>query len=348
MKLFVESQRARKKLGMLVAALLVLGGPGCASLTLLNFKTEKIPTADLEHPAIDVLAVWQAAEGPGPKGIPTRGFAGQIFFFSQDRATPVAVDGTARIYVFDDQGTPQEQARPLHQFDFDRESWKGHLQMPKIGPTYGVFIPYTRNDYHQAVCSLRVRFTPVKGRPLYSASSTIVLPGPPAMKSDAQATQPSPLNSLSAKLQAQPKLPWGNPTIDTTPRPFNTGAQVATPVPGQFSQSPQTNRGALADAQLVNASGAESPVHRWGTPTSPLVQTAGTMPLSGAGAMNSVENADGYSQAPAQGALPPSGRFKLEAAAPVQTGVDQSSRGELPGGDDDERPTSHANHPLAD
>jgi hypothetical protein len=109
-----QSQRGIRKLPACLAALLMLSGPGCASLTLLNFKTEKIPTADAEHPAIEMLAVWQAAEGPGPKGIPTRGFAGQIFFFTQDRATPVAVDGTARIYVFDDHGTVQEQARPLH------------------------------------------------------------------------------------------------------------------------------------------------------------------------------------------------------------------------------------------
>ena len=74
------------KLPAILAAILMLSGPGCASLQLLNFKTEKVPTADAQHPAIEILAVWQAAEGPGLGGFPTRGFAGQIFFFTQDRA----------------------------------------------------------------------------------------------------------------------------------------------------------------------------------------------------------------------------------------------------------------------
>jgi hypothetical protein len=322
----------------------MLSGPGCASLTLLNFKTEKIPTADAEHPAIEMLAVWQAAEGPGPKGIPTRGFAGQIFFFTQDRATPVAVDGTARIYVFDDHGTVQEQARPLHQFDFDRESWKGHLQMPKIGPTYGVFIPYTRNDYHQAVCSLRVRFTPPKGRPLYSASSTIVLPGP-APTPETQTAQVSPLSSLAKKLQAQaqPARPWPNSTVDTAPRPINMDPQMPTaqlPPQGPTTQLPV----AFQQPQ--------------GGRLNPILQTAGTMTpaMGGAPAAATVENAVGFTETRPQEALQPSGRIKLQSATPVATPGDWSSGSDGTGGADNERPAdgatgppiAHPNHPLAD
>ena len=154
---------------------------GVRSLQLLSItRTDKIPTADSEHPAIEVLAVWQAAEGPGLGGIPTRGFARADLLLYSRTCQPVAVDGKAQhIYVFDNHGSAEEQARPLRQFDFDRQSWTAHLQTSKLGPTYRVFIPYPREDYHQAVCSLRIRFTPPKGRPLFSASSTIVLPGPP-------------------------------------------------------------------------------------------------------------------------------------------------------------------------
>jgi hypothetical protein len=150
MKLWnTEIRRGGSNLPALLAAVLMVSGPGCASMQLLNLKTDKIAMADAEHPAIEVLAVWQAAEGPGIGGIPTRGFAGQIFFFTQDRAAPVAVDGKARIYVFDDHGSAEQQARPLRQFDFDRQSWTAHLQSSKLGPTYGVFIPFFRffNDH---------------------------------------------------------------------------------------------------------------------------------------------------------------------------------------------------------
>jgi hypothetical protein len=348
-----ESRRGSRKLRALVAALLLLSGPGCTSLALLNFKTEKIPTADAEHPAIEVLAVWQAAEGPGPKGIPTRGFAGQIFFFSQDRATPVAVDGTARIYVFDDHGTVQDQARPLHQFDFDRESWRGHLQMPKIGPTYGVFIPYTRSDYHQAVCSLRVRFTPLKGRPLYSASSTIVLPGP-APKAGPETAQLSPLSELAKKLQAQapPARPWANPTVNTSPQPFNMGPQIAAAqVPSQVPvpvtpqmQVPGVVAAADQAPQRARVNG--------------IVQTAGTLTqaMGGAPGESTIENAVGSSETRPLDSVQPSGRIKLQSATAVPSAGDWSSRSDGLGSADDERPANgvagppiaHANHPLAD
>jgi hypothetical protein len=224
---------------------------------LLTVKPDKVPTADAEHPAIEVLAVWQAAEGPGLGGIPTRGFAGQIFFFTQDRAAPVAVDGKARIYVFDDHGSAEQQARPLRQFDFDRQSWTAHLQNSKLGPTYGVFIPYPREDYHQAVCSLRIRFTPPKGRPLFSASSTIMLPGPP-LQPLTEVTQRSPLDALAKKLQAQPlgQPAWKTARLETDSRPLAMNPQMAA------AQGAMTSQVAMSDQSGAVSTPAPTPLAR--------------------------------------------------------------------------------------
>ncbi len=41
-----ESGRGSRRLPALLAAVLMVSGPGCASLQLLNLKTEKIPAAD--------------------------------------------------------------------------------------------------------------------------------------------------------------------------------------------------------------------------------------------------------------------------------------------------------------
>jgi hypothetical protein len=365
--LSTENQRGNRKLPAFVAALLMLCGTGCANLTLLNIKTEKIPTADAEHPAIEVLAVWQAAEGPGPKGIPTRGFAGQIFFFTQDRATPVAVDGTARVYIFDDHGTLQDQARPLHQFDFDRESWKGHLQMPKIGPTYGVFIPYPRADFHQAVCSLRVRFTPTKGRPLYSASSTIVLPGPVA-KAGTDAAQVTALSMLAKNLQTQSQSarPWQAPSVATQPPNMDSQAAAAqqtaqaSPTPYSSGTSSQMENAQFQYSQPANGPGTYSTAQApQGARVNPIMQTAGTMPPAvGAptGWPNSPGNVGDVPEMRAADAVQPSGRIKLQAATPIPTNGDWPSGNEGAGSADDERsavgstgpPISHVNHPLAD
>jgi hypothetical protein len=347
-----------RKLPTILAALLLLSGPGCTSLALVNWKTEKIPSTDTQHPAIEILAIWQASEGPGPKGIPVRGFAGQIFFFTQDRATPVAVDGTARIYLFDDHGPVEEQARPLHQYDFDRASWAGHLQNSKLGPTYGVFIPYPRNDYHQAVCSLRIRFTAPKTRPLYSQSSTIALPGPPMNPETAQI---SPLSGLEKKLRDQPQLArnWQGPSTSTDLGSLNRAPQVAVAQPQvAASQLPVQVPAPAAASSGSYAIGSYSTVQTaQASRLNPIIQTAGTtaaaMPGALADSMPPPANSVGYSDLSPQGAAPSSGRIKLQ---PAVTQAYWTSDSEGSGNAEDQRPSdaqagqspSHPNHPLAD
>jgi len=342
------SHRGDHKLPAILAAILMLAGPGCASVQLLNFKGEKVPTADAQHPPIEILAIWQAAEGPGLGGVPTRGFAGQIFFFTQDRAQPVAVDGVARIYVFDNHGTAEQQTRPLRQFDFDRQSWTAHLQNGKLGPTYGVFIPYPGNDFHQAVCSLRIRFTAYKGQPLFSASSTITLPGPPA-KPEVETAQASPLDKLAKKLQTQPQAarPWNIPTLDTEPKPFNSDPQMA-------AMQPQAGAASLAQYSPGAYSAGQPPQ---AARVSPVIQTSGTTDVPTAGGPTDTtafaENPVGYSAGRSpEAAQRPSGRFKLQAAV---SNANYSSESGGSGNFDDQRPAdvpaaplSHPNHPLAD
>ncbi|HET6328692.1 MAG TPA: hypothetical protein VFG04_28670 [Planctomycetaceae bacterium] len=379
---FRTRQRGSHKVPALLAALLMLSAPGCASLTLLNLKSEKVPTADAEHPAIEILAIWQAAEGPGPQGIPVRGFAGQIYFFSQDRAQPVAVDGTARIYVFDDHGTVEEQVRPLRQFDFDRASWTAHLQTSKLGPTYGVFIPYPRNDYHQAVCSLRVRFTAPKCRPLYSLSSTIALPGPPLNPETATPTvQTSALDSLAKKLQSQrspaarqwpsASVAGGAGSLNANPQLPPGQAQVGQPQVGQAQVgAPQypgvipVQQAALNDWYSRNRA---STVPGAAAQTNPILQTSDTIeapsnapPGAFPDAMAASANAVGYSGSTSQGVVQPSGRFSLQAATPAVTHAYWSSDAPATDSANDAvnnqqaaafqaaQPVAHPNHPLAD
>ncbi len=377
---FKTRRRGSHKVPALLAALLMLSGPGCASVTLLNLKSEKVPTADAEHPAIEILAIWQAAEGPGPSGIPVRGFAGQIYFFSQDRAQPVAVDGTARIYVFDDHGTVEQQVRPLRQFDFDRASWTAHLQSSKLGPTYGVFIPYPRNDYHQAVCSLRVRFTAPKCRPLYSPSSTITLPGPSLNPETPTPTvQTSPLDGLAKKLQSQrvpAGRPWQNPSIAG-----DTGSPNANPQlpPGQ----PQIGQSLVGQPQVGAAQYPgvipvqQAAVNDYYSRTrasnnsqseeaqaNAILQTSVTAdapPGAFPDGTASPVNAFGYPRANPQGAsstgvVQPSGRFSLQAATPAVTHAywsssdpaTDSANDQQPAAYQTSQPLAHRNHPLAD
>jgi hypothetical protein len=201
---------ARRINGALIAAglILVLMAPGCASLALLDFNSPKYVKADAKHPAVEMMAVWQTAEGPGPKGVPTRGFAGQIFFFTQDKPAPVAVDGKVRIYLFDDRGTQKEQARPIHQYDYDSAAWNANLKVCNLGPAYNIFIPYPRADGLQAKCALRIKFQPAVGPKIYSPMSKVVLPGPTGTSEKTEATASLQPSGRAPKLPDGAEQPW--------------------------------------------------------------------------------------------------------------------------------------------
>ncbi|QDT37952.1 hypothetical protein [Stratiformator vulcanicus] len=188
-------ERFNKQPLLIVAALCVMSLCSCAELSFLRLSKQKVPhEATAADPAVECLCVWQPAEGKGVNGLPTRGFAGQILFFTRSNNTPVSVNGQSRIYVFDDGGTPDEQVKPLHQFDFEPGVWDAHLHYGMLGPTYNVFVPYTREGDRTAKCQLQVRFTPSDGsQPLFSEKATITLPSKHLTKDDWEgATTPKP------------------------------------------------------------------------------------------------------------------------------------------------------------
>lgn len=190
----------------LIACSLLFIFSGCAGSNLLNWKREKVPTADEKNPAVDILCLWQPAEGSGIDGLPTRGVAGQILFFTGRDASPVVVNGDVRIYMFDDQGTPEEQAKPIRQFDFVGKAWNKHARSTTFGPAYQVFLPYVRDGLHEAHCSLRVRLEPKDGRPLYSKMIDVTLPG---SQDDAQSQEASDSKTAVDRFVEQTRSPAG-------------------------------------------------------------------------------------------------------------------------------------------
>lgn len=152
---------------------------GCTTTSLFSKFTHKhkFVKATTDNPAVRCLCLWEAAEGTGVDNKPSRGVSGQIFFFTRGNVSSVEVDGDVRIYLFDDQGAPEDQSQPLHQFDFMQGTWKAHLTSTQFGPAYQLFVPYSRKGYHQADLALRVRLTPPNGSPLYSDLSRVSLLG---------------------------------------------------------------------------------------------------------------------------------------------------------------------------
>lgn len=166
----------------LLAGLLVCCG--CSSLVSswnsFNPLAEEITIASEQMPVVEIACMWQPAEGRSPKGTPSKGFSGQIYFFSKSSPEPVLVQGDVRIYLFADVGSYEQRTQPLHQYDFHAEAWKAHATRTSLGPGYGVFVPYPKPAHYQVRCHLRVRYQPpYGGPPVWSEGLEVVLDGPP-------------------------------------------------------------------------------------------------------------------------------------------------------------------------
>lgn len=169
---------------------------GCSSGNVIDRVKSPIaevfkPKEEPPKPSIpirEIICIWQYAEGRDSKGSPSRGLAGRIMFFAQGSRTPVKIDDESNVfvYLFDDQGTPAEQAKPFHRIRFIENVWNKHLTDGPLGPTYQVFIPYERDIVHQVKCTVNVRLLTDDRPPVSSEMNTITLFGP--VKDDAAAS----------------------------------------------------------------------------------------------------------------------------------------------------------------
>ena len=73
---------------------------------------KKMLKATATDPVVEMLCFWEPGDGEDPDGVPCKGFTGQILFLNH-ASKPVVVDGDVRIYLFDDQGTPEEQSQTI-------------------------------------------------------------------------------------------------------------------------------------------------------------------------------------------------------------------------------------------
>jgi hypothetical protein len=168
-----------KTLPILIALVVAGSAAGCASLSLpFGGEKREIVHATQANPVMEIMTLWEAGEGRGLDNLPTRGFAGQVLFFTYKHPTPARVDGHVTVYVFDDQGENEEQSRPLFQHTFSSEEWKSLSLQTNLGTAYQLFVPYTRKGTHTAHCSLRIKFEPADGGPaVYSKMTNVVLEG---------------------------------------------------------------------------------------------------------------------------------------------------------------------------
>src|SRR5262245_833502 len=99
---------------MASCAIVVCLGGGCASTGFLKVNKEDFPTAGPKQPVIRIIDQWAPADGVGVDDRVCRGFGGQINFVVEGSDVFAKVDGSVSIYLFDDQGTVEEQRKAIH------------------------------------------------------------------------------------------------------------------------------------------------------------------------------------------------------------------------------------------
>lgn len=218
------------RIGLAGLAWVCLLSTGCATL---QFPWEhKVARATPRNPVVQVLCLWEAAEGRDPEGHSCRGFAGQIIFLGNKGGTPVAVEGSVRIKEYDELSGPAESSEPFHQFDFDAAAWDRHLHVGTLGATYNVFIPYMRKGNHDVHCELQVEFTPKSGHPVSYAAMPLLLKSKKSEKEISAAAAANSLIPMTSKSEANRvartttiPLDGGKPT-DLTSREQAMAAQM--------------------------------------------------------------------------------------------------------------------------
>lgn len=170
----------RKNTIVLLTAFLLACGSGCTSIPKLALKWPGIKTVAHEsatNPVLKVISIWQPGSGIDPEGKSCRGFSGQIMFYTAREQAISTIEGGVKIYIFDDQGKPEEQIKPIHIWEFKPEVWKALRVDSPMGPTYQVFIPYSRKGAHEANCSLRLKYMSPTGNSVSTEMVNVTLPG---------------------------------------------------------------------------------------------------------------------------------------------------------------------------
>ncbi|MCA9048241.1 MAG: hypothetical protein KDA89_05905 [Planctomycetaceae bacterium] len=128
-------------------------------------------------PVMKILSLWEPSEGQGMDGMPSRGFAGQILFFTHGSATPIPVHGVVKIHQYANYDPDQPDPTPVHTFTFDDGAWNAHAADGTLGHSYNVFLPFQEEKPAHVVCALRVEITAPDGRMISSPFTEVTLPG---------------------------------------------------------------------------------------------------------------------------------------------------------------------------
>lgn len=172
--------KSRTVFGSMIIGLSMISGCSTSSLlqtssSVMNAPSAMIKAVRAPDPVSKLLCLWEPAEGQGLDEKPSRGFAGQIMFFSPGKDSPVKVKGVVTIFEYIDYDPDAEDPQPDHVFTFDSGAWEAHRAEGTLGHSYNVFLPYVKKDKGHSVCALRVEIETEDGRKVSSPYTEVTL-----------------------------------------------------------------------------------------------------------------------------------------------------------------------------
>jgi hypothetical protein len=189
MKMISMNDSNKNTVIWLAAFLLALLTTGCSRIQLREEwpwqKSDDTPTPTR------ILAIWSDTVLHTTGKVAVRGFGGRLFFYADDDADPIKVDGAVIVYTFDAGDQAQQDVAPEKKFVFTAEDLHKHYSRCSLGNSYSFWIPWDKVGGPTRHISLVVRFEGSSGAVVLSDPSQKLLPGVAQQLADAVSVESS-------------------------------------------------------------------------------------------------------------------------------------------------------------
>jgi hypothetical protein len=152
---------------------LLLALPGC--VTTSSF-VDMMPGQQAQVYKVAVAWNPEVVFTPDPVhgGEPVPGIAGRVYLFGEDIKEPIPGDGGVVVQLYDSR-TKDKDARPLEEWRIDAQTLKRLKRRDVVGWGYTLFLPWGSYQPEINRVTLRLRYQPPKGMPLYADSTPVTL-----------------------------------------------------------------------------------------------------------------------------------------------------------------------------
>lgn len=187
---------------------------GCAPLTsgVGNWFTDESKSVSVVPDRI--MPIWTDTVLHQPNQPGVRGFGGRIYFYKNGADTPIAVDGSLTVYVFDGNYKAEDATRPIKKYIITASQLKDLESKTALGVSYNVWIPWEEVGGPSRKLTLIARFDGIAGGTVISESSNKLLPGidSPAneFRSSTRTGEPNPLTPLKHSNVPNERNPIGD------------------------------------------------------------------------------------------------------------------------------------------